>query len=84
MNGVAIASGTACVSKALKISHVLAAIGLNADLAQAAVILSLGKDNSEADIDYAVETLAKVVKKLRGMSATWDEFQKGKIASAIA
>lgn len=83
MNGVAIASGTACVSKALKISHVLAAIGLNPDLAQAAVILSLGKDNTEAEIDYAVETLAKVVKKLRGMSATWDEFQRGKIASAI-
>lgn len=83
MNGVAIASGTACVSKALKISHVLAAIGLNADLAQAAVMLSLGKDNTDADINYAVETMAKVVKKLRGMSATWDEFQKGNIPSAI-
>jgi cysteine desulfurase len=83
MNGLAIASGTACVSKALKISHVLAAIGLDAALAQAAVILSLGKDNTSDDIDYAVETIAKVVKKLRGMSATWDEFQKGHVPSAI-
>ncbi len=84
MNGVAIASGTACVSKSLKISHVLAAIGLDTALGQAAVILSLGKDNTNEDIDYAVATIAKVVKKLRGMSATWDEFQKGKIPSALA
>ena len=83
MNGVAIASGTACVSKSLKISHVLAAIGLDPGLAQATVILSLGKDNSNSDIDYATETIAKVVKKLRGMSATWDEYQKGNIKSSI-
>jgi cysteine desulfurase len=83
MNGVAIASGTACVSKALKISHVLAAIGLDPSLAQAAVILSLGKDNNDNDIDYAVESITKVVKKLRSMSATWDEFQKGHIKSSI-
>lgn len=83
MNGVAIASGTACVSKSLKISHVLAAIGLDPGLGQAAVILSLGKDNSDNDIDYAIEMIAKVVKKLRAMSPTWDEFQQGKIKSSI-
>lgn len=83
MNGVAMASGTACVSKAIKISHVLAAIGLDPGLAQAAVILSLGTANSDSDIDYAAETIARVVKKLRGMSATWDEFQKGNIKSSI-
>ncbi len=83
MNGVAIASGTACVSKALKISPVLAAIGLDPTLAQAAIILSLGKDNSDGDIDFAIETIVKVVKKLRAMSPTWDEFQNGKIKSVI-
>jgi cysteine desulfurase len=83
MAGIAMASGTACVSKSLKISQVLAAIGLDASLAQAAIILSLGKDNTDDEIDYAVQTIAKVVKKLRGMSVTWDEFQKGKINSAI-
>jgi cysteine desulfurase len=83
MNGVALTSGTACVSKSLKISHVLAAIGLNPGLAQAAIILSPGQDTSDADIDYAIETIAKVVKKLRAMSATWDEFQKGKIKSIV-
>ena len=82
--GIAVASGSSCVSKALKISHVLAAIGLDHALAQAAILLSLGKDNTEADMDYVVETLSTIVNKLRRMSPMWDEFQKGVIDSAIA
>ena len=61
-------SGTSCVSKALKISPVLSAIGLEHGLAQGAVILSLGKDNTEEEMDYVIETLPKIVTKLRGMS----------------
>jgi hypothetical protein len=84
MNGIAVASGSSCVSKSLKISHVLGAIGLDHALAQGNIIMSLGKDNTEADIDYTVETFAKIVTKLRGMSPMWDEFQKGIIDSVIA
>jgi len=76
MQGVALASGTACVSKALKVSHVLTAIGLEHSLAQGAVLFSLGKDNMPEDIDYAVATLTKIVAKLRGMSPLWSEFQR--------
>ena len=83
MQGIAVASGTSCVSKALKISHVLSAIGLDHGLAQGNIILSLGKDNTEQEIDYVVETFEKVVAKLRGMSPTWDEFQKGLINSVV-
>ena len=68
MNGIAVASGSSCVSKSLKISHVLAAIGLDHALAQGNIIMSLGKDNTEADVDYTVETFGKIVNKLRGMS----------------
>src|SRR5439155_14798511 len=50
MQGIAITSGTSCVSKSLKISPVLSVIGLEHSLAQGAVILSLGQDNTEEDI----------------------------------
>lgn len=81
--GIAVASGTSCVSKALKVSHVLSAIGLDQGLGQAAIMLSLGKDNTDAEIDYVLETLPQVVTKLRGMSPLWDEFQRGAVKSAI-
>lgn len=78
MHGIAIAGSTSCVSKSLKASHVLTAIGLSRDSAQSAVILSPGKDNTIEDMDYVVETFAKIVEKLRAMSPSWDEFKKGK------
>jgi cysteine desulfurase len=83
MNGIAVASGSSCVSKSLKISHVLAAIGLDHALAQGNLIISLGKDNTEEDIDYVIETFGKIVDKLRNMSPMWDEFQRGIIDSVI-
>ena len=82
--GIAVASGSSCVSKSLKISHVLAAIGLDHALAQGNLILSLGKDNTDEDVDYVVETFAAIVERLRGMSPMWDEFQKGVIDSVIS
>lgn len=84
LNGVAVASGSSCVSKSLKISHVLAAIGLDHALAQGNLILTLGKDNTDEDIDYVVQTFARIVERLRGMSPMWDEFQRGIIDSVIA
>ncbi|MCP5523995.1 MAG: cysteine desulfurase [Verrucomicrobiales bacterium] len=85
LNGIAVASGSSCVSKSLKISHVLGAIGLDHALAQGNLILSLGKDNTDEDVDYFIEVFAgKVVKKLRSMSPMWDEFERGLIDSVIA
>lgn len=85
MNGIAVASGSSCVSKSLKISHVLGAIGLDHALAQGNLILSLGKDNTDEDVDYFLDVFAeKVVKKLRSMSPMWDEFEQGVIDSVIA
>jgi cysteine desulfurase len=76
VRGIAVASGTSCVSKALKVSRVLSAIGLAHSLGQAAILLTLGKDNTDADIEYVLETLPQVVAKLRGMSPAWEEFQR--------
>lgn len=83
MSGIAIASGSSCLSKTLKSSYVLDAIGLDPELARGSVILSLGKENMLADIDYTVETFSKIVEKLRVMSPLWDEFKKGSIGSAL-
>jgi cysteine desulfurase len=76
VNDIAVASGTSCVSKALKVSHVLSAIGLEHPLAQANIILSLGKDNTDDDVDYFLATFPKIIERLRSMSPLWEEFQR--------
>lgn len=83
VNGIAVASGASCVSKALKVSHVLSAIGLEHSLGQANIILSLGKDNTDEDVDYFLATFPKIIARLRDMSPMWDEFKKGMVPSAI-
>ena len=84
LNGIAVASGSNCVSQTLKISHVLDAIGLDPALAQGSLILSLGQDNTVEEIDYVVETFGKIVKKLRGLSPRWAEFENGLIDSVVS
>lgn len=81
--GIAVASGSSCVSKSLKISHVLAAIGLDHALAQGNIIMTLGKDNTEEEMDFVVAAFEKIVQKLRGMSPMWEEFERGVIDSVI-
>lgn len=78
LKGLAIGSGSACVSKVLKVPRALAAIGLDPSLAQGCIILSPGAANSEAEVDEAIGILATVIEDLRGMSPTWEEFEAGK------
>ncbi len=73
--GIAVASGSGCLSKSLNPSHVLDGIGLDLALARAAIIFSLGKDNSDDDIDYVLEVFPKIIAKLQAMSLSWDEKQ---------
>jgi cysteine desulfurase len=71
--GIAIASGAACVTKNMAVPPALAAIGLDAALAKGNVLLSLGRDTTADDIDYALEVIPKQVDKLRAMSPAWVE-----------
>ena len=66
MEGVLASAGSACTSGALEPSHVLMALGRDRPTAAAAVRFSLGKDNTEEDIDYAVEKLTAIVRRMRG------------------
>jgi cysteine desulfurase len=68
MYGVQVSSGSACTSKTLEPSHVLLAIGLAHEEAHGSLVFTLGKQNSEEDVDYVIEVLPDVVKRLRALS----------------
>ena len=66
--GICASTGSACTSADLEASHVLQALGLPDEVAHGSVRLSLGRENTEQDIDYVIETLPKIIAKLREMS----------------
>jgi len=68
MLGVACSSGSACTSKTLEPSHVLLAIGLKHEEAHGSLLFTLGKQNTEEDVDYVVNALPDIVKRLRAIS----------------
>jgi len=74
--GVAVTSGSACTSRALKASHVLIAMGLSNVIAQGSLLFSFGLDNTDEDVDYVLEVLPPVVDRLRQMSPLYDKFIK--------
>jgi len=78
IQGIAVSSGSACTSRALKASHVLIAMGISHEIAQGSLLFSLGVDNNEADIDYVVEKLPPIVDRLRQMSPLYAKFIKEK------
>jgi cysteine desulfurase len=68
LNGIAASSGSACTTGSLEPSHVLTAMGLPADLARSSLRLTLGKDNTRADIDTLLTKLPPIVEKLRTLA----------------
>ena len=75
--GIAVSSGSACTSRALKASHVLTAMGLPPEIAQGSLLFSLGLENTEDDIDYVLAELPPIVDRLRQMSPLYSKFLKG-------
>jgi len=74
--GVAVTSGSACTSRALKASHVLIAMGLPHEIAQGSLLFSLGIDNTSQDIDHVLNVLPPIVDRLRQMSPLYAKFIK--------
>jgi cysteine desulfurase len=68
LEGVAVSTGSACSSGTLEPSPVIRALGVNDELARGSIRFSFGKDNTEAEVDYAVEVLARAVERLRALS----------------
>ena len=74
--GVAVTSGSACTSRALKASHVLIAMGLSHALAQGSLLFGFGVYNTVEDVDYVLEVLPPIVDRLRQMSPLYAKFIK--------
>lgn len=70
--GISSSSGSACSSASLDPSHVLLAIGLPHEIAHGSVRLSLGRENTDADVDYMLEVIPQVIERLRAMSPIWE------------
>jgi cysteine desulfurase len=74
MKGVAVSSGSACTSRALKASHVLLAMGVDHALAQGSLVFSLIDRTTSEDIDYLLDVLPPVIDRLRKMSPLYTKF----------
>lgn len=66
MNGICASSGSACAAGSIDPSHVLLAIGRSRDEAKGALRLSIDKDLTKEDADYAIDALKAAVARLRG------------------
>jgi cysteine desulfurase len=73
LKGLAVSTGAACSSGAIEPSHVLTAMGLPGSQARASIRFSLGKHNTDADVDYALSIIPETVAKLRELSPAWQK-----------
>ena len=72
-DNIAVATRSACATGSLRASHVLLSIGLSHADAQGTLVITLGMDNTEADIDYFLASLKKVVQTLRDISPLYQK-----------
>ena len=77
LNGICASSGSACTSGSLDPSHVLLSIGLKHEIAHGSLRLSIEDTTTDEDVDYILEVIPNVVKRLREMSPVWEKIQKG-------
>ena len=71
LEGIAVSTGSACSSEDMEPSHVLTAMGVPVELARGSVRFSLGRDNTDADIDRVLEAFPRIVSRLRAVSPLW-------------
>ena len=73
LKGVAVSSGSACTSGSLEPSHVVLAIGVPMEHAHGTIRFSLGKYNTQEEVDYVADILPEIVAKIRSMSPLWNK-----------
>jgi len=74
--GICASTGSACTSGSLEPSHVLLATGLPVEISHGSLRLTLGNVNTEADVDFVLDVLPKVVSRLREMSPLYQKSGK--------
>jgi len=85
LNGVAASTGSACASNVLaadetglKASHVLTAVGVPPEICHGSITFSLGRDNTEEEVDYTLSVMPTIVDRLREMSPLYEKARGGK------
>jgi cysteine desulfurase len=78
LKGLAVSTGAACSSGALEPSHVLLAMGLRPDRARASIRFSLGKQNTDEELDFAIGLVPETVARLRELSPVWGKTAVGR------
>lgn len=78
LRGLAVSTGAACSSGAIEPSHVLLAMDTGADRARASIRLSLGKQNTDEDVDFAIGLVPETVARLRELSPVWGKAAVGR------
>ena len=81
LKGLAVSTGAACSSGAIEPSHVLLAMGMGSDQARASVRFSLGKQNTDEDVDYAIGLVPETVARLRELSPVWNGSRPSSVGS---
>ncbi len=71
LKNIAVSSGSACTSASVEPSYVLRALGVPDDLAYSSIRFGLGRFNTMAEVDYAIEEVTKVVRRLRAISPSF-------------
>jgi cysteine desulfurase len=71
LKGISVSTGAACSSGAIEPSHVLTAMGLSGEAARGSIRFSLGKQNTEEEVEYVLAQIPEVVEKLRELSPVW-------------
>lgn len=71
--GICVSTGSACSSASLEPSYVLLSIGLAHEVAHGSIRVSIGKHNTKKEVDYLLDSLEEVIKKLRDMSPLVEE-----------